>query len=102
MTIVEYGLAALAAVAAGMINALAGGGTLITFPVLLAIGLPAVSANVTNTVALLPGYLGGTIAQASDLKGQRRRLWLLIPAGLLGGLAGGILLLMTSDKLFTQ
>ncbi len=102
MPITSYLLAALAAIAAGLINALAGGGTLITFPVLLAVGLPAVSANVTNTVALLPGYLGGTMAQANDLKGQRKRLWLLIPAGALGGLVGGILLLQTGEKLFTQ
>jgi hypothetical protein len=50
-------LVALAAMAAGAVNALAGGGTLITFPILIAVGLPAVSANVTNTVALCPGYL---------------------------------------------
>ena len=67
MPILSYVLAALAAVAAGLTNALAGGGTLITFPVLLAIGLPAVSANVTNTVALSPGFLGGTLAQSKDL-----------------------------------
>jgi hypothetical protein len=85
-----------------MINALAGGGTLITFPVLLAIGLPAVSANVTNTIALCPGFLGGTLAQAQDLKDQKRRLWIVLPAGVLGGLAGGLLLLRTSEKLFTN
>jgi len=102
MTIIGTVFAGLAAVAAGMINALAGGGTLITFPVLMAIGLPAVSANVTNTVALCPGYLGGTLAQSKDLKDQKKRLWMLIPAGALGGLAGGILLLNTGEKLFTQ
>ena len=102
MPILNYVFAALAAVAAGMINALAGGGTLITFPVLMAIGIPAVSANVTNTVALLPGYLGGTLAQSKDLTDQKKRLWILVPAGLLGGLAGGILLLRTGEKLFTN
>ena len=94
--------AALSAIAAGMINALAGGGTLITFPVLLAIGLPAISANVTNTIALCPGFLGGTLAQSKDLMGQKKRLWIVIPAGLLGGLTGGLLLLRTSEKLFTN
>src|SRR4030066_82823 len=90
---VEYVLVGLAAVAAGLVNALAGGGTLITFPMLLAVGLPAVAANVTNTVALCPGYLGATLAQSNDLRGQGRRLWLFLPAGVVGGVTGGILLL---------
>ncbi len=102
MNLIGTIFAALAAIAAGLINALAGGGTLITFPVLMAIGLPAVSANVTNTVALCPGYLGGTLAQLKDLKDQKKRLWILIPAGALGGLIGGILLLNTGEKLFTD
>jgi len=102
MTPLGYLLVSLAAVAAGLINALAGGGTLITFPMLMAVGVPAVSANVTNTVALVPGYLGGTLAQAGDLRDQKKRLAFLVPAGLLGGLAGGILLLTTGEKLFTN
>jgi hypothetical protein len=102
MPLLHYLLLALSALAAGMVNALAGGGTLITFPVMLALGLPAVSANVTNTVALCPGYLGGTLAQAGDLQGQKRRLWLALTASALGGLAGGLLLLKTSEKLFTN
>lgn len=102
MTIIGYLLVALAAVAAGLINALAGGGTLISFPVLMAVGIPAVSANVTNTVALVPGYLGGTLAQSRDLQDQKKRLWTLLPAGLIGGLVGGVLLLRTGEKLFTD
>lgn len=96
----ELVLVGLAAVAAGAVNALAGGGTLITFPVLTAVGLPAVAANVTNTVALCPGYLGATLAQAADLRGQRRRLWLLLPASVAGGVLGGALLLHTDERLF--
>jgi len=92
----------LAALAAGAINALAGGGTLITFPVLIAVGVPAVASNVTNTVALLPGYLGGTLAQWKDLREQSRRLWYILPASVLGGLLGGILLLYTGEKVFRQ
>jgi uncharacterized membrane protein YfcA len=92
----------LAGIAGGAINALAGGGTLITFPLLTFVGIPPVSANVTNTVALVPGYVGGMLGQASDLKGQRRRLLILIPAGALGGLAGGLLLLATSERLFRE
>ncbi len=98
----QYTLVTLAAVAAGMINALAGGGTLITFPMLTAVGIPAVVSNVTNTVALLPGYLGGTFAQAKDLKGQEKRLWFALPAGLVGGFLGGLLLLNTGEKLFSD
>lgn len=101
MTAVQYAIAGLAAIAAGIINALAGGGTLITFPVLIALGLPAITANVTNTVALCPGYLGGTLAQRDDLANQMHRLWFVVPAGIIGGLIGGILLVITSEKLFT-
>ena len=93
-------LVGLAAVAAGAINALAGGGTLITFPMLTAVGVPAIAANVTNTVALCPGYIGGTLAQVKDLRGQAGRLWLTLPAGVIGGLIGGVLLLRTGEKLF--
>jgi uncharacterized membrane protein YfcA len=100
VTGIEYLLIALAAVGAGLVNALAGGGTLITFPMLTAVGVPAVAANVTNTVALCPGYLGATMAQSKDLRGQKRRLWLCLPAGVVGGVIGGILLLQTGEKLF--
>jgi len=100
MTGLEFGLVGLAAVAGGAVNALAGGGTLITFPMLIALGVPAVASNVTNTVALCPGYLGGTLAQLNDLRGNKKRLWLLAPAGVLGGVAGGVLLLNTSETLF--
>jgi uncharacterized membrane protein YfcA len=100
MNELDYLLIGLAAVAAGAVNALAGGGTLITFPMLTAVGLPAVAANVTNTVALCPGYLGATLAQARDLRGQERRLRLLVPAAVLGGILGGILLLNTGERIF--
>ena len=100
LTGLDFVLVGLAAIAAGAINALAGGGTLLTFPMLVAVGVPAVAANVTNTVALCPGYIGGTLAQRNDLKGQEHRLWYLILAGAIGGLVGGILLLHTGEKLF--
>ncbi|HYB99907.1 MAG TPA: sulfite exporter TauE/SafE family protein [Candidatus Limnocylindrales bacterium] len=93
---------ALAAVAAGAVNALAGGGTLITFPMLVAVGVPAVTANVTNTVALCPGYFGATLAQRRELAGQRRRLAMLLPAAALGGVAGAMLLLQTGEKTFRE
>ena len=100
MSLLQYVLVGLAAVAGGLVNALAGGGTLITFPMLTAVGFPAVAANVTNTVAFCPGYLGATMAQANDLRGQKRRLWLLAPAAAVGGIVGGILLLNTGERVF--
>lgn len=87
---------------AGLVNALAGGGTLITFPTLTFVGIPAIAANITNTVALSPGYLGATFAQLKDLRGQERRVWILAPASVIGGLVGGILLLNTGEKLFND
>lgn len=98
----DFVLIALAAMAAGLVNALAGGGTLISFPMLTFVGLPAVAANVTNTVALVPGYLGATFAQSKDLRGQTRRLWWAVPAGIIGGIVGGLLLLNTGEKVFRQ
>jgi hypothetical protein len=68
LTPLHFILIALAALAAGAVNALAGGRTLITFPMLTFLGVPPVAANVTNTVALCPGYFGGTLAQWGDLK----------------------------------
>ena len=89
-----------AAVAAGAVNALAGGGTLITFPVLMATGMSALAANITNTVALCPGHVGATLAQAGALDGQRALVRRLLPAAVAGGLAGGLLLLHTGEKTF--
>ncbi|MBB6091438.1 hypothetical protein HNQ60_000284 [Povalibacter uvarum] len=100
MTPLELFLAALAAAGAGAINALAGGGTLISFPALLAMGVPPVMANVTNAVALSPGYFGATLAQWKNLRGQRRRLWICVPAAIIGGLAGGVILLHTHERTF--
>jgi uncharacterized membrane protein YfcA len=96
----DYILVGLAAVAAGAVNALAGGGTLITFPTLLAFGVAPISANVTNTVALCPGYMGATLAQLRDMRGQKKRLSLFLCAGVIGGVIGGIFLLNTGEKAF--
>jgi uncharacterized protein len=88
----DYLAAAGAAAAAGGVNALAGGGTLISFPTLVGIGVPSVAANITNTVSLVPGYVGGSWAQRDDLRPQAKRARPLLAASLLGGLAGSILL----------
>ncbi|HTU10024.1 MAG TPA: TSUP family transporter [Allosphingosinicella sp.] len=90
----------LAAIGAGFFNALAGGGSIFTFPVLIAVGVPPVTANVTNTIALCPGYFGGVIAQRKDLANQEGRLLALLPVAALGGLVGAWLLTRTSDETF--
>ena len=85
-------LLAAAGLVAGAVNAIAGGVSFISFPALLSVGYPALQANVTNTVALVPGYLGGSLAYRPELKGQRERVILLGAVSLLGGLAGAIIL----------
>jgi hypothetical protein len=94
--------AALAGVAAGLVNALAGGGSLISFPALTALGLPPLIANLTNTVALTPGYLGAAWAQRRDWAGQGTRARALVPAAALGGLAGALLLLRSDERVFAR
>src|SRR3954468_12599977 len=96
----RYALAGGAALLAGAVNAIAGGGSLITFPALVAVGLPPVVANVTNTVAMTPGYLGAFLAQRRDLVGQRPRVTAMLPTGAVGGLLGAILLLQTGETTF--
>src|SRR4051794_25029433 len=92
--------AAGAAIAAGVINAVAGGGTLVSFPVLVAVGVPAVRANATNTVALCPGYLAGAYAQRDDLEDQVKQTRVLAIVGGIGGLLGSILLVITPEDTF--
>ncbi|MDQ3365365.1 MAG: sulfite exporter TauE/SafE family protein [Myxococcota bacterium] len=93
-------LVGAAAMAAGAVNAIAGGGSLITFPTLVAVGLSPVTASITNTVALCPGYLGATLAQRRDLAGQGRRAAWLLPIGAIGGVLGALLLLNTGERAF--
>jgi uncharacterized membrane protein YfcA len=100
MSVFNEILVFLAAVTAGFINAMAGGGTLVSFPVLLAIGVSPVVANVTNTVALVPGTIGGMWAQRNAFVSQRSRLYKLLPVSVLGGIAGGLLILNTSEDAF--
>ncbi|MEB3265216.1 MAG: sulfite exporter TauE/SafE family protein [Cyanobacteriota bacterium] len=102
LTALQLLMIAPAAVLAGAVNAVAGGGSLISFPVLTAAGLPPVMANVTNTMALLPGYGGASLAQHRQLQGQAGRLLMLAPAAALGGLLGGVLLLHSNERLFTR
>jgi uncharacterized membrane protein YfcA len=84
--------------AAGTVNAIAGGGSLITFPALLAAGLPPVSANVTNSVAICPGYLSSVVGSRSDL--DRGQVVRLIPTAVAGASIGCLLLLATPARAF--
>ena len=90
----------LAGIAAGTINTVVGSGTLITFPTLLAIGVPPVTANVSNTLGLVPGSLSGAIGYRRELVGQRPRLLRLGTASVLGGVTGAVLLLVLPDAAF--
>lgn len=96
----QLAVAGVAALAAGFINAVAGGGTLITFPVLVALGVNPVAANISNTIALCPGFLGGTYAQRNDIIAIKKTLFRLLPFSIAGGLAGGLLLLNTPETSF--
>ncbi len=95
----QFGLLA-ASFVGGAVNAVAGGGSLITFPALLAAGYPARVANVTNTVALWPGYLGGSLGYGEELRHQRKRIAKLVAPSILGAIAGSAILLSTSENAF--
>jgi uncharacterized membrane protein YfcA len=90
----------LAGVAAGTINTVVGSGTLITFPTLLAFGIPPVTANVSNTIGLVPGSLSGAIGYRRELEGQQSRLVRLGTGSLIGGIAGAMLLLLLPSSAF--
>lgn len=100
MTPLEVVAVVLAGVAAGTINTVVGSGTLITFPTLLAVGVPPVTANVSNTIGLVPGSLSGAIGYRRELAGQRHRLWRLGSASIVGGAAGAALLLVLPEAAF--
>jgi len=102
MDLIEALLLAAAGFGAGAVNALAGGGTLVSFPALVAAGYAAKVANVTNTVAIWPGYVGGSLAYREELLEQRRRFVTLTIPSVLGALAGAALLLQTSESAFEQ
>ena len=91
---------ALAGLAAGTINTVVGSGTLITFPVLLAVGYPPVLANVSNTVGLVPGSVSGAIGYRAELAGQRRRLVRLGSASVVGAIIGAAALLLAPERAF--
>jgi uncharacterized protein len=91
---------ALAGLAAGTVNTVVGSGTLITFPVLLAFGYSPVTANVSNTIGLVPGSASGAIGYRRELAGQRRRALRLGACSVLGAIAGAIFLLVLPASAF--
>ncbi|MFF5292652.1 sulfite exporter TauE/SafE family protein [Paractinoplanes globisporus] len=90
----------VAGLAAGTVNAIAGGGSLITFPSLIATGLPTVDANVTNSVSVFPGYVASVFGSRADLVGQGRRVRAILPTSLVGSVGGCALLLLTPERAF--
>jgi uncharacterized membrane protein YfcA len=98
-----HALAVFAAgIAAGAINALVGSGTLITFPILLAFGYAPVTANVSNTIGLVPGSVAGAVGYRRELAGQRRRAIPLAVASAVGATAGAVLLLSLPSSAFKE
>jgi uncharacterized protein len=100
VTLWELVAIALAGWAAGFINTVAGSGTLVTFPTLLAFGVPPVTANVSNNVGLVPGSISSAIGWRRELSGQRSRTLRLASASLIGGTVGAVLLLVLPEGAF--
>ena len=102
MTLLQGAVIVASAAVAGMINAVAGGGTLLSFPAMIWVGLPPITANATNTVALVPGAFSGAWGYRRELRrNPARYYWLLIPS-FVGGLAGSILLRLTPPATFAR
>nr|WP_313674356.1 sulfite exporter TauE/SafE family protein [Mycolicibacterium sp.] len=102
MSVTQMIVIVLAGVGAGAINSLVGSGTLITFPTLVALGFPPVTATMSNAVGLVAGGVSGTWAYRKELSGQWRRLRWQIPASVLGACIGAFLLLHLPEKVFIQ
>ncbi|MFL5870854.1 MAG: sulfite exporter TauE/SafE family protein, partial [Solirubrobacterales bacterium] len=100
MSVLEAVAIAAAGMAAGTINTVVGSGTLITFPVLLAFGYAPVTANVTNTLGLVPGSASGAYGYREELRGQWRRTRRLACASRVGGVSGAVLLLVLPAAAF--
>ena len=100
MSLGEILAIALAGMAAGTINTVVGSGTLITFPVLLAFGYAPVTANVSNTIGLVPGSISGAVGYRRELAGQRERVLRLGTVSVAGGITGAVLLLVLPSSAF--
>lgn len=102
MTLAHALLLLVAGLGAGLVNGAAGGGSLISFPALLAVGYPALIANVTSTVAIWPGYLGGTAGFSREIKDQYDRIRRVAPTTICGAVVGAVLLLTTPSTDFRR
>jgi hypothetical protein len=102
MSLIEILGLVLAAVAGGAINAVAGGGTLVTFPALLFFGTPPIIANATGTLALVMRTSGGIYGYRRHLKPVRPWLWRFVPVSMIGGLIGAVLLTWTGNRTFSR
>lgn len=102
MTVWQIAFVGSAALCAGAMNAVAGGGTFLSFPALLAVGVPPVMANASNSVALWPASLSGAWAYRRELSNHKRYLISLGTISFVGGIAGGLLLLATQDAVFSR
>lgn len=100
MTPFDAVLVAAAGLACGVVNSIAGGGSLILFPALLATGMPTLDANVTNSVSTWPGYVGGVVGFRHEIAEQRHRLPPLVVATIVGSTVGCTLLLLTPEGAF--
>ncbi|MBI2817672.1 MAG: sulfite exporter TauE/SafE family protein [Acidobacteria bacterium] len=87
-------------IVAGVVNSVAGGGTLLSFPTLIFTGVPAIIANATNTIALQAGTIASFVSYRREFASQKKLAWLLAPPSLIGGLVGAVLLLNTSEAYF--
>lgn len=90
------------AVIAGVINSVAGGGSLVTFPTLIWLGVPSIVANATNTVAIWPGTLGSAFGYRRELRGADPRVFALVVPSVVGGIAGAVLLARTPSPVFDR
>lgn len=100
MNVGEVVVVLLVGLVAGALNSVAGGGTMITYPTLVFVGLDPITANATSTLALWPGYVSATAGFRRELVGTRRLLLELAIPSLVGGILGAILLLLTPDRTF--
>ena len=102
MTIVQAVALFIAAILAGALNSVAGGGSFISFPMLLFTGVPAIQANATNAMAVWPGSMASIPPYRKDLAHERRELLIFSAVSVIGGVLGAVILLRTPPALFQR